>query len=77
MRKATTAFIWIGLLIAAAYDVFAIAKGGVESSISHLIIEWSYKYPIFTYMAGVIAGHLFWRMGDTKRTKELDINPDD
>jgi hypothetical protein len=58
------------------YDVYAIAKGGSEASISNLIIVWSYKMPFMVYMLGLIngilVGHLFWRMKSNKDTQEID-----
>ena len=71
MRKITSIFIISLVVIIAVYDVYAIAKGGVESSISHMMIEWSYKYPMFPFMMGVLVGHLFWRMRDTEYTKQI------
>jgi hypothetical protein len=59
---AVTVAIWI------IWDVFAIAGGGTEASISHTFIVWSYKYPFLTYSFGVVCGHLVWRV---RRTKEL------
>lgn len=79
MKNKTAIFI-VSLLTAvivliAVYDVWAISKGGTEASISHLIFVWSYKYPMFTFMAGMIsgilAGHLFWRIRDTAETKKI------
>jgi hypothetical protein len=70
-KKATTIFILVTILAIAGWDVYVIVEGGVESSISHTMIEWSYKYPIFTFLMGVIMGHLFWRMTDTKTTEKI------
>jgi hypothetical protein len=70
-KKLTVLFIVLTVLVIAGWDVYAIMTGGVESSISHTMIEWSYKYPIFTFMMGIICGHLFWRMSDTKTTEKI------
>lgn len=70
-KKMTVLFIAVMFIGIAGYDVYTIAVGGVETSISHTMIEWSYKYPIFTFMMGVICGHLFWRMSDTPFTKRM------
>jgi dolichol kinase len=51
----------VGLII---YDVIAIVQGGKISSISWFIIEHSYDNPIAPFCAGVLCGHLFWRMKD-------------
>jgi len=67
----------IGLLLLAwlGYDIYAISEGGTEASISFMMYEWSYKFPIFTwscgFMPGLFVGHFFWRIRDTERTLEL------
>lgn len=70
-RRYTVIFIVVIAAVIAIYDVVAIQQGGTEASISHTFIEWSYKMPAFTFLFGFVMGHLFWRMGDTKITKEL------
>lgn len=82
MQGRTTLFIigtivmWAALWI--GYDVYAIGEGGTEASISYMIFEWSYKYPIFTFCAGlipgVLVGHFFWRIRDTEGTKIISDN---
>lgn len=67
----TKVFILLTVLVIAGYDGYAIVKGGFETSISHTMIEWSYKYPIFTFSIGVVMGHLFWRMGDSLTTNKI------
>lgn len=59
------------VLVIAVYDVIAIAKGGTEASISHMIIVMSYKYPAVPFSFGFLCGHLFWRMSDTAATKKI------
>ena len=60
------------------YDVWAINQGGTEGSISFMIYEWSYKYPLFTFASGfipgVLVGHFFWRIRDTEKTKQISDN---
>lgn len=70
----TVTFYVIGLTLIAllGYDVFAIIKGGTEASISSVIITWSYKFPLFPFLFGVLCGHFFWRMRTNKDTKEID-----
>ena len=71
----TVLLIALVTVLIAVYDVWAISKGGTEASISHLIFVWSYKYPMFTFMAGLISGiligHLFWRLRDTEESKKI------
>jgi hypothetical protein len=79
MKKTTAIFFVVTLvafaLIITAYDIWAISKGGTEASISHLLYEWSYKYPILNHLSGMIEGmligHLLWRIRDTATTKKL------
>ena len=81
MKKSTkiVTFILIPLLVIGIliYDVFAIALGGTEASISSLIITAAYKMPFMVYMIGlfngILIGHLFWRMKSNKDTKEIQI----
>lgn len=72
-KKITTVSISILLVVVLVYDAFVISVGGTEASISSIIIEFSYKMPIFTFLAGVVCGHLFWRMKGNKDTKQLDV----
>jgi hypothetical protein len=71
IKKLTVYFIGLCVLAIIGYDVYAIIKGGTEASISYTIYSWSYKYPIFTFACGVLAGHFFWRIRDTKGTKQI------
>lgn len=59
------------VVIIGLVDVFLFIKGGTEATISHIILVWSYNYPIFTFAFGVLCGHFFWRTRDTKETKVL------
>lgn len=70
-KKMTVLFILVMFLVIAGYDVFIISTAGFETSISHTMIEWSYKYPIFTFLMGIVMGHLFWRMGDSRTTNKI------
>ena len=57
--------------IVAVYDVWVISVGGNHASISQTMMEWSYNYPLFPFIVGVVIGHLFWRMKDGKGTHKL------
>jgi len=82
IRKKTSlfivGFILFAIVIVGGYDIYAIIKGGTEATISHMVFEWSYKYPIFTFSCGffpgVLVGHFFWRIRDGKITKEISDN---
>lgn len=71
VKQYTVIFIIAVIVAIAMYDVFAIYQGGTEASISNILIQWSYKYPAFTFLLGYTMGHLTWRMRDTDKTKEL------
>ena len=60
--------IFIFLLVAAIFlfDVYIIAKMGASESISSYIIRWSKDYPSISFLTGFVAGHLFWRMPDSR-----------
>ena len=57
------------------YDIYAMVKGGTEATISFFIYEAAYKYPIAVWFTGlvqgVLVGHFFWRIRDTKTTKRI------
>ena len=65
--------IFVAFIISAIiiYDVYALIYGGTDASISHLIITWSYQHPILPFTMGIVMGHLFWRMKQTKALMEL------
>ena len=48
------------VLLLLAYDAAALVLGGVQATISRVILEWSRKYPIIPFLCGVLCGHLFW-----------------
>lgn len=54
----------IGLI---GYDAFVISTAGKEASVSWVLIEYSYNYPIGVFVLGIVFGHLFWRMKDPRR----------
>lgn len=82
MKSKTPIFVFasIGLFLLSwlVYDIYAISNGGTEASISYMMYEWSYKYPIFTwsmgFIPGLFVGHFWWRIRDTDGTKKLSDN---
>ena len=71
MNKVTANVIILFIAGLLAYDAFVILKEGVEFSVSQKIIEWSYSFPVFTFLTGFTMGHLFWRLRDNSKTKNL------
>lgn len=72
MKKITIIILVVVFISLCIYDFVAIYYGGTESSISSIIINFSYKMPMFTFCVGFVSGHLFWRMRPNKDTKEID-----
>ena len=64
------------IILILIYDIFAIAIGGTEASISSLLIVAAYEMPFMTFMIGffngVLVGHLYWRMKSNKDTVRID-----
>lgn len=50
-----------------AYDAFVIVTAGKNASISQVVIDYSYEYPIGVLLVGITLGHLFWRMPERKK----------
>ena len=71
-RRATQIFIMLIIMVIASYDIFVLTApdGGTESSISHVLLSWSYRHPVLPFSFGFIMGHLFWRIKPPPR--ELD-----
>ena len=66
--KAITAyFIILTVVTWIAYDAWVIMSKGKEASISWVMIEYSYEYPIGVFLLGLLFGHLFWRMKDPRK----------
>ena len=72
IKKVTIVFVLVLIGVIFGYDVMAIYKGGTEPSISHLLIVWSYDYPVFTFLFGFVMGHLFWRVRGTKELRKIE-----
>lgn len=72
LKKLTAWFILVAVLVIAVYDGYVLIEGGTEASISHTLYMWSHKYPLVTFLWGMLCGHLFWRIRDTKETRKLN-----
>ncbi len=71
MKKITSMVILLLIVIVAVYDVYAIAKGGTEASISHTLRVWAHKYIALPFSFGFVCGHLFWPISLTEKLKQL------
>jgi hypothetical protein len=58
----TQIFILSVTALVIVYDFFALFRlGGQAATISARIWEWSEKYPMIPFGAGIVCGHLFWQ----------------
>lgn len=71
LRGYTKIFIYLVIIVIAVYDMWVFYEGGTQVTVSQTLLEWSYKYPAFTFAMGFICGHLFWRVRDSELTKKL------
>lgn len=63
-------FVWVRVLLAVtmhavillvfAWDLFALATGHPELSVSALTQEWAKTNPVLPLATGLLLGHLFW-----------------
>lgn len=67
MRKYTFWFIGITIVIILGYDAYVMLADGKEASVSQVLIDISYDYPVAVFLIGFTMGHLFWRMGGDRR----------
>jgi len=70
-KKITVIFTMAMIVAIALYDVWAIAEGGTEASISHLLRVWGHKYPAITFAFGFTMGHLFWPITITPTLEKI------
>ena len=55
----TRVFIFGAMLVALAYDLFAVWFGGSDSSISQVITDTAGNHPFVSFMSGVLVCHFF------------------
>jgi hypothetical protein len=56
----THVFILASVVLWAAFDLIALATGGVGSTISRVILAWHWRYPWVSFVVGILIGHLFF-----------------
>lgn len=59
-QRATAAVIVAVFLFVVCYDVLVFLRGGVEATISRVVLSWAHEYPVLPFSSGVLCGHLFW-----------------
>jgi hypothetical protein len=57
--KITSIIIGLAIVTLVGYDLFAVLKWGIDSTISLVIWNSSQRWPIIPFSAGVLCGHLF------------------
>lgn len=64
-QKQTKIFIVLVIVLITVFDVFVLSSdgGGTASSISYVLMNWSYRHPVLPFTIGFVMGHLFWRIG--------------
>jgi hypothetical protein len=50
------------VIILMLYDIVAYKVGGPEATISNVIVKLSESEAIIPFAAGLLCGHLFWRL---------------
>lgn len=71
-KNATKFFVILIFLIVIGYDGAVIAVKGFEFSVSNTLIVWAYKFPIVSFAAGFVCGHLFWRMRASPQVAKIE-----
>lgn len=66
-RNKTQIVIVLTIVALLAWDAFVIITAGKDASISQVIIDYSYSYPVGVLLVGITLGHLFWRMPDRNK----------
>ena len=59
-RDVTSWVIVSALVLLILYDIGVVAWTGQENSITEVVTEHLFKYPVIGFMAGWFCCHLFW-----------------
>jgi len=49
-----------GFVLCGLADLVMLHRWGVEATISHQVLTLSRQYPVLPFVAGLLAGHLWW-----------------
>jgi nucleoside recognition membrane protein YjiH len=66
-RNRTIIFIVLVIIAIFAYDAFTIVKDGVHTSVSQVLIDWAYQFPVSSFLMGFAMGHLYWKISVDKK----------
>jgi hypothetical protein len=61
-RVYTWIVIGVLLFLAGAWDLFALLTWGKEATISYILRNLAVDYPVFPFLLGILAGHIFWSL---------------
>lgn len=64
MKRPAVVFLTVSILIILAADAIFALRGGEHATISWQIEPVLHEFPIVDFLAGLFAGHLFWRIND-------------
>lgn len=53
--------LWIGVALLLLYEVLSVSRATPHASISDLVWQLARCRPIVAFVAGMVAGHLFWQ----------------
>lgn len=48
------------LFAAGIWDAYAAYIGRSDVTVSHIIQQWAFSFPILPFLLGLLVGHLFW-----------------
>jgi hypothetical protein len=60
MKRMTNYFLLAVLIVVCAYDLYAYWWLTPQQTVSRTVFDLAREYPIIAFVAGVVAGHLFW-----------------
>lgn len=71
-RNHTPNFIWVILILVVAWDILAKVFGGMGSTVSSLLFNLGYDWPVIPFMAGLLCGHFFFSMWGRESKRMVD-----
>jgi len=71
-RRITQNVAWAVLAVVVTYDVFAKTFGGMGSTVSSLLFNLGYDWPVIPLMAGILIGHFFFSMWGRESKRMVD-----
>ena len=71
-RNHTPNFIWLILIAVVVWDIAAKTFGGMGATVSSLLFNLGYDWPVIPFMAGLLCGHFFFSMWGRESKKMVD-----